>query len=58
MKNSPTRQRGLFEDWKGIPSNVEFGIGEESNMLYVTIDKSLYRLRLKTRGFHPQSAGK
>jgi gluconolactonase len=58
IPTGPTGQRGLFEDWKGIPSNVEFGIGDEANMLYVTIDKSLYRIRLKTRGFHPQSAGK
>jgi gluconolactonase len=50
----PKNQSGLFEDWKGIPSNVEFGIGEDSNLLYVTIDKSLNRIRLKTRGFHPQ----
>ena len=37
---------------------MEFGIGDESNRLYVTIDKSLYRIRLKTRGFHPQLAGR
>jgi gluconolactonase len=58
LPTGPTNQRGLFEDWKGIPSNVEFGIGDDSNMLYITIDKSLYRIRLKTRGFHPQLAGK
>jgi gluconolactonase len=58
LPTGPTNQRGLFEDWQGIPSNVEFGIGEESNMLYVTVDKSLYRIRVKTRGFHPQLAGK
>jgi gluconolactonase len=38
----------------GLPSNVEFGIGAEINMLYVTVDKSLYRIRLKTRGYHVQ----
>jgi gluconolactonase len=58
IPTGPTNQSGLFEDWKGIPSNLEFGIGDESDMLYVTIDKSLYRIRLKTRGFHPQLAGK
>ena len=52
IATGPTNQGGVFEDWKGIPSNVEFGIGDESNTLYVTIDKSLYRIRLKTRGFH------
>jgi len=39
-------------------SNVEFGMGDESDLLYVTIDKSPYRIRLKTRGFHPQLLGK
>ena len=38
----------------GLPSNVEFGLGEDANSLYVTIDRSLYRIRLKTRGFHRQ----
>jgi gluconolactonase len=37
---------------KGLPSNCDFGIGDESNMLYVTIDKSLYRIRLKVDGYH------
>lgn len=58
IPTGPTNQSGLFEDWKGIPSNVEFGIGDDSNLLYVTIDKSLYRIRLKTHGFHPHLAGK
>jgi len=56
LPTGPANQRGLFDDWKGIPSNVEFGIGEESNRLYVTVDKSLYRIRVKTPGFHPQLA--
>ncbi|MEK6238721.1 MAG: SMP-30/gluconolactonase/LRE family protein, partial [Planctomycetales bacterium] len=38
----------------GLPSNVEFGLGDESNVLYVTVDKSLYRIRLKVSGFHRQ----
>lgn len=36
----------------GIPSNCTFGIGEESKTLYVTVDKSLYRIPLKVDGFH------
>jgi gluconolactonase len=36
----------------GIPANVTFGIGEESKTLYVTVDKSLYRIRLKVDGYH------
>jgi gluconolactonase len=38
----------------GLPSNVEFGIGSELNVLYVTVDKSLYRIRLKASGYHRQ----
>ena len=34
----------------GIPSNVTFGIGDERNVLYITVDKSLYRIRLNARG--------
>ncbi len=41
---------------EGLPSNVEFGIGDEINVLYVTVDKSLYRIRLKVKGFHVQYA--
>jgi gluconolactonase len=36
----------------GLPSNCVFGLGDEANRLYVTVDKSLYRIRLKTRGIH------
>jgi len=39
---------------RGLPSNVEFGRGEEINVLYVTIDTGLYRIRLKSRGYHRQ----
>jgi gluconolactonase len=36
----------------GNPSNVDFGIGDEQNMLYITVDKSLYRIRLNATGYH------
>lgn len=38
----------------GIPSNVEFGIGKESNVLYITVDVSLLRIPLKVKGYHVQ----
>jgi gluconolactonase len=38
----------------GLPSNVEFGLGDEANVLYITVDKSLYRIPLKVQGFHHQ----
>ncbi len=34
----------------GLPSNVEFGRGEESHVLYITVDTSLYRIPLKVEG--------
>jgi gluconolactonase len=36
----------------GLPANVEFGLGDDSKTLYVTVDKSLYRIKLKVDGFH------
>jgi gluconolactonase len=36
----------------GMPSNCEFGIGADNKTLYVTIDKSLYRIALKISGYH------
>lgn len=36
----------------GIPSNCEFGIGDEKSTLYVTVDMSLYRIPLKVAGYH------
>jgi gluconolactonase len=42
------------ENAVGMPSNVEFGLGEEANVLYITIDLNLYRIPLKTKGFHVQ----
>lgn len=35
----------------GLPSNVTFGSGDENKTLYITIDKSLYRIPLKVSGF-------
>jgi sugar lactone lactonase YvrE len=40
----------------GLPSNVEFGVGDEANVLYVTIDVSLYRIPLLQKGYHVQYA--
>jgi sugar lactone lactonase YvrE len=36
----------------GVPSNVEFGIGDDSKTLYVTVDLSLYRVKLNVPGHH------
>lgn len=58
VETGPRNQKGLFDDWKGIPSNVEFGTGDDAHSLYITIDKSLYRLQVKTHGFHPHLESK
>lgn len=36
----------------GFPSNCDFGIGDESSVLYITVDQSLYRIRLLVEGWH------
>ncbi len=47
----PEQQPAAGHAVRGLPSNVEFGRGEESNVLYITIDVSLYRIPLLTRGY-------
>lgn len=39
---------------QGIPSNCEFGRGDEASMLYVTAGQSLYRVRTNTQGFRAE----
>ena len=58
LETGPRNQKGLFEDWKGIPSNVEFGIGDDAHSLYISIDKALYRIRVKTTGINPYRMAK
>ncbi|MEM7231849.1 MAG: SMP-30/gluconolactonase/LRE family protein [Planctomycetota bacterium] len=36
----------------GLPSNCVFGRGVESHVLYVTVGVSLFRVKLRSRGFH------
>lgn len=35
-----------------IPTNVGFGRGADSNLLYITAGSSLYQIRLNRRGYH------
>jgi gluconolactonase len=48
IPTGPANQEG--KEPMGLPSNCTFGIGPESNVLYVTVDKSLYRIPLKAKG--------
>jgi gluconolactonase len=52
IPTGPVNQTG--SELVGMPSNVEFGLGDEINVLYITVDTSLYRIRLKSTGFHRQ----
>ncbi|MGE3808370.1 MAG: SMP-30/gluconolactonase/LRE family protein [Gemmataceae bacterium] len=36
----------------GLPSNCTFGQGEDARTLYVTVDTSLWRIKLKNEGYH------
>lgn len=53
VQTGPANQPGVFDDWRGIPSNVEFGVGADAHSLYLTIDKQLCRIRTKTTGARP-----
>lgn len=37
-----------------IPTNVHFGRGEDADLLYITADNSLYRIRVGKKGHHLQ----
>jgi gluconolactonase len=58
LQTGPANQSGGFEDWRGIPSNVEFGIGADAHTLYVTIDKRLCRIATQTTGCLPAWAAR
>jgi len=41
---------------RGLPSNVTFSRGKDRHWLYVTVDTSLYRIRLLAEGYHAADA--
>lgn len=47
-RNAP----GLPEGAAGLPSNCVFGRGYQAGILYLTVDTSLYRIRLNAMGNH------
>jgi len=51
IATGPASQSGAKQP-KGLPSNVTFSRGKDKKMLYVTIDKSLYRIRMNVEGYH------
>jgi gluconolactonase len=53
LPTGPEHQQGQFDDWVGIPSNMEFGVGPDAHSLYVTMGKGLYRIQTTQRGLEP-----
>jgi len=53
VRTGPAGQTGAFDEWRGIPSNVEFGVGDDAHSLYVTLDRQLCRIRTKVTGAQP-----
>jgi gluconolactonase len=50
---SPQGKELAFIPTSELPTNCTFGRGDDGRTLYVTSGGGLYRIPLKTRGFHP-----
>ncbi len=48
----PSGERIAWIRTPELPTNCTFGVGQESNVLYITAGGSLYRIRLNSRGQH------
>jgi gluconolactonase len=46
------KQLAYISTGKELPTNLDFGYGDDGNLLYVTSGKSLYRIRLAKKGWH------
>ena len=51
IKTGRAPDRAPASPW-ATRATVDFGIGDEKNVLYITVDKSLYRIRLNATGYH------
>lgn len=51
---SPSGQELAYIPTEPLPTNCTFGTGKESKVLYVTAGKGLYRILLKSTGYHPE----
>ncbi len=50
---TPTGAELAFLTMEPLPTNCTFGRGDESDVLYITADSGLYRIRVNATGFHP-----
>lgn len=39
-----------------LPTNCKFGTGAEASTLYMTVGTGLFRIKLKSTGYHPELA--
>jgi len=46
------KQLAYIPTGKELPTNLDFGWGDDGNLLYVTSGKSLYTIRLAKKGWH------
>ena len=46
------KQLAYISTGKELPTNLDFGWGDDGNLLYVTSGKSLYTIRLAKKGWH------
>eukprot|EP00913_Durusdinium_trenchii_P008914 g8380.t1 len=53
---SPQGKEKAYIPTDDLPTNCCFGIGDEANTLYITAGKGLFRITLKSKGFHPATA--
>jgi gluconolactonase len=49
--NAEGKELAFISTGEELPTNVGFGRGEESNVLYVTSGKSLYKIRMAKEGY-------
>jgi gluconolactonase len=55
---TPEGKEVAFIPTDPLPTNCTFGKGEEANVLYITAGTGLYRIALKTAGYHPELSPK
>lgn len=50
---SPKGKELAYIPTDDLPTNCSFGIGPEAHTLYITAGKGLFRIKLKSTGYHP-----
>lgn len=53
---SPSGKELAYIPTPDLPTNCCFGIGEQKNILYVTVGTGLYQIELKSIGYHPATS--